>query len=128
VIASARLYEWAPSLTAAWRRLLEWVSARAGVGLEFLDGRAVGLDELWAREDLGCVFMCGYPWARSARRPALLAAPVPALPRYAGPPVYLSDFIVSANRAHRTAARRVARDLTGLRRRFEVPRVELASS
>jgi hypothetical protein len=28
-IASARMYSWSPSLTAAWRRLLEWVSGRA---------------------------------------------------------------------------------------------------
>lgn len=31
MIASARLYEWTPSLTAAWRRLLEWTAARARV-------------------------------------------------------------------------------------------------
>lgn len=104
MIASARLYEWAPSLTAAWRRLLEWVAADAGVGLEFLDSRSISLDELWGREDLGCVFMCGYPWALSARRPALLAAPVPAPPRYGGRPVYVSDFVVRADSAYRTLA------------------------
>jgi ABC-type phosphate/phosphonate transport system substrate-binding protein len=38
--------------------------------------------------------MCGYPWALRQRRPPLLAAPVPAPPRYAGRAAYLSDFIV----------------------------------
>ena len=52
MIASARMYSWSPSLTAAWRRLLEWVSARAGVPLEVMDQSApTSLDELWAREN-----------------------------------------------------------------------------
>jgi len=96
------MYEWAPSLTMAWRRLLEWVALRAGVALEVLDSRAVSLDELWAREDLGCVFMCGYPYALRERRPALLAAPVPSPPRYGSRPVYVTDFIVRAEGAFRT--------------------------
>jgi ABC-type phosphate/phosphonate transport system substrate-binding protein len=104
VIASARLYEWAPSLTTAWRRLLEWTAARAGVGLEWLDSRSVSLDELWSREDLGCVFMCGYPWALASRRPALLAAPVPSPARFGGRAVYVSDFIVRADSGYRTLA------------------------
>jgi ABC-type phosphate/phosphonate transport system substrate-binding protein len=102
VIASARLYEWAPSLTTAWRRLLEWTAARAGVVLDVLDSRSISLDELWRRDDLGCVFMCGYPWALAARRPALLAAPVPSPARFGGRPVYVSDFIVRADGPHRT--------------------------
>ena len=36
-IASARMYSWSPSLTAAWHRLLAWVSARAEVPLAVLD-------------------------------------------------------------------------------------------
>ncbi len=97
-IASARMYSWSPSLTAAWHRLLAWVSARAGVPLEVLDlADPVSLDEIWARGDLGCVFMCGYPWALRAERPHLLAAPAPAPPRYGGRPVYFTDFIVRAD-------------------------------
>jgi ABC-type phosphate/phosphonate transport system substrate-binding protein len=100
MIASARLYEWAPPLVTAWRRLLEWVTARAGVDLEFAPPDS-SLDELWSREDLGCVFMCGYPFALRAQRPALLAAPVPSPPRFGDAPVYVSDFIVSADGPHR---------------------------
>jgi len=102
-IASARMYSWAPSVTRAWRRLLEWVSARAGVPLEVLDqADPLPLDELWAREDLGCVFMCGYPWALRADRPDLVAAPVPSPPRYGNRPLYFTDFIVRADSAFRT--------------------------
>ena len=97
MIASARMYEWAPSLVTAWRQLLQGVTARAGVALDFVDSRAVSLDELWAREDLGCVFMCGYPYALRADRPALLAAPVPSPARFGGKAVYVTDFIVRAD-------------------------------
>ena len=54
----------------------------------------VSLDDLWAREDLGCVFMCGYPWAMRAERPHLLAAPVPSPARYDGRPIYFTDFVM----------------------------------
>jgi ABC-type phosphate/phosphonate transport system substrate-binding protein len=102
MIASARMYEWAPSLIDAWRRLLEGVARQARVDLEFLESRAVSLDELWSRQDMGCVFMCGYPYALRADRPALLAAPVPSPPRYGGRPVYLTDFIVRADAPYAT--------------------------
>jgi ABC-type phosphate/phosphonate transport system substrate-binding protein len=102
-IASARMYSWSPPLTRAWRRLLEWVSARAGVPLDVLDqGDPLPLDELWARDDLGCVFMCGYPWALREDRPHLLAAPVPSPARYGDRPVYFTDFIVRADGPQQT--------------------------
>ena len=97
MIASARLYEWAPSLTDAWRRLLQGVARHARVDLEFLDRPSGSLDDLWARADMGCVFMCGYPYMLRADRPALLASPVPRLARYGGRPAYLTDFIVRAD-------------------------------
>jgi ABC-type phosphate/phosphonate transport system substrate-binding protein len=97
------MYEWAPSLAVAWRRLLAWTAERAGVPLEIVGSeRSVSLDELWARDDMGCVIMCGYPWALRPDRPALLAAPVPSPPRFGGRPVYVSDFVVSAAGPHRT--------------------------
>src|SRR5207237_4865176 len=60
------------------------------------------LEQLWARDDLGCVFMCGYPWAMRSERPHLLAAPVPSPSRYQGRPIYFTDFVVRADRASRT--------------------------
>ena len=99
MIASARMYSWSPSLLAAWRRLLEWVGERSGVGFDVLDPSAepASLDDLWARPDMACVFMCGYPWALRESRPHLLAAPVPSPPRFGGRPDYVSDFIVRAD-------------------------------
>src|ERR1041384_7937898 len=97
-VASARMYSWAPTLTAAWTRLLEWVSARAGNATQVLEiADPYPLEALWARDDLGCVFMCGYPWALRTERPHLLAAPVPSPPRYRGQPIYFTDFIVRAD-------------------------------
>jgi ABC-type phosphate/phosphonate transport system substrate-binding protein len=97
------MYSWSPTLTAAWRRLLEGVSARAGVALSVLElADPYPLEELWARDDLGCVFMCGYPWAMREDRPHLLAAPVPSPPRYGGRAVYFTDFIVRADSPFKT--------------------------
>jgi ABC-type phosphate/phosphonate transport system substrate-binding protein len=105
VIASARLYSWAPSLVTAWRRLMDWVAAAAHVELDFTEQSSpMSLEALWARPDMGCVFMCGYPWALRDDPPALLAAPVPSPPRYGGRAVYLTDFIVRADGPHRTLA------------------------
>src|SRR5918995_3099400 len=105
VIASARMYSWSPSAAAAWHRLLGWVAKTAGVDLRLLDqSDLTPLDELWLRDDMGCVFMCGYPWALRSDRPALLASPVPAPARYGGHAVYVTDFIVRADGPHRTLA------------------------
>jgi len=102
-VASARMYSWSPTLTAAWRRMLQWVADRAGGGLTVLElADPYPLEELWARDDLGCVFMCGYPWAMRAERPHLLAAPVPSPARYDGRPIYFTDFVVRADSDYRT--------------------------
>lgn len=96
------MYSWSPRLGAAWRRLLEWVGARAEVPLAVADDAdPTPLDELWARPDLGCAFMCGYPWALRADRPHLLAAPVPSPARFGGQPAYCTDFVVRADSSHR---------------------------
>ncbi|HEY2991243.1 MAG TPA: PhnD/SsuA/transferrin family substrate-binding protein [Methylomirabilota bacterium] len=102
-VASARMYSWSPTLTAAWKRLLEWVSARAGGVMQVLEiADPYPLEELWARQDLGCVFMCGYPWVLRQERPHLLAAPVPSPARYQGRPIYFTDFIVRADSPYKT--------------------------
>lgn len=106
MIASARMYSWSPSLAATWQRLLDWVAARAGVSMSVMDPSSgpLSLDELWQRPDLGCAFMCGYPWALYRDKPQLLAAPVPSPARYGGQPAYVTDFIVKADGPHRTLA------------------------
>ena len=106
MVASARMYSWSPSLLAAWRRLLQWVGERSGVRFDVLDPSVepASLDDLWARPDMACVFMCGYPWALRESRPHLLAAPVPSPPRFGGRPDYVSDFIVRADSGFRDLA------------------------
>jgi ABC-type phosphate/phosphonate transport system substrate-binding protein len=42
--------------------------------------------------------MCGFPFASAARKPGLIAAPVPSPSRYGGLPRYCTDFIVHADR------------------------------
>jgi ABC-type phosphate/phosphonate transport system substrate-binding protein len=92
------MYASSPTLRAAWGTLLAWVAAASRVDLEVIDhAYPAPLDDLWAREDMGCVFMCGYPWALRAERPRLLAAPVPSPARYGGRPVYFTDFLVRAD-------------------------------
>jgi ABC-type phosphate/phosphonate transport system substrate-binding protein len=98
MIANARMYAINARATALWRRLFERVAERSGVALEVIEHAAPHpLDELWHRDDLGCAFMCGYPWAtwpRQSTRPRLLAVPLPLGERYAARPVYCSDIVV----------------------------------
>jgi len=99
------MYSWSPSLASAWRRLLGWVGKTAGVDLAIMDeSDPTPLDKLWAREDMGCVFMCGYPWALRRDPPTLLASPVPSPLRYGGRAAYVTDFIVRADSPYVTLA------------------------
>ena len=98
MIANARMYSLDAHVAALWRQLFERVAGRAGVALEMVEHAAPRpLAQLWQRDDLGCVFMCGYPWStwpRRESRPRLLAVPLPRGERYAGQPVYCSDIVV----------------------------------
>jgi ABC-type phosphate/phosphonate transport system substrate-binding protein len=105
MIANARMYAVTAAAEQAWRALLAHVSERAGVAMPYVGHAAPApVRALWARPDLGCVFMCGYPYANATVTPQLLAAPVPALPRYGGRPVYFSEFIVRAGAPARSLA------------------------
>ena len=98
LIANARMYSVNAQTAAAWRTLLEWVIDRAEVAAEAIDYSAPDpIASLWARPDLGCAFMCGYPYALAAPKPVLLAAPVPSPGAYGGKPVYWSDIVVRAD-------------------------------
>src|SRR2546426_3494017 len=111
MIANARMYSVDAATAAAWRTLLEWVRRRADVACEVVDSPPPQpLPALWSRDDLGCAFMCGYPFALAAPRPVLLAAPVPSPSRYAGKPVYWSDLVVHVD----SPAKRIE-DTFGLR-------------
>ena len=98
LVANARMYAVTPAVAEAWRVLFDHVARDTGVPLTYTDHAApVPLEALWARDDLGAAFMCGYPFATAASQPRLLAAPVPAPARYGGRPQYCTDFIVRAD-------------------------------
>jgi len=98
LIANARMYAVNATVAAAWRSLLEWAFVRADVPCEVIDYPAPApLPALWARPDVGCVFMCGYPIATAQPPPRILAAPVPEPKRYLGMPVYCTDIVVRAD-------------------------------
>ncbi|KTT17819.1 PhnD/SsuA/transferrin family substrate-binding protein [Pseudacidovorax intermedius] len=109
-VANARMYSATPETAAAWKSLLTWVLARAGLDWPVVDyPPPAPLNALWARDDLGLAMMCGLPFAQrdaagGAGRPQLVAAPVPAPPRYAGRPVYFTDIVVRADAPFQTLA------------------------
>jgi ABC-type phosphate/phosphonate transport system substrate-binding protein len=74
------------------------ISESAGADLTYVDHKQPApISDLWRRDDLGAVFMCGLPYARSVPRPAVVAAPVPAPPEFHGQPQYWSEFVVRAD-------------------------------
>ena len=98
LVANARMYAVTPAVAEAWRALFDWLARTADVPLSYVDhAPPAPLDTLWTRDDLGAAFMCGYPFALAERKPRLLAAPVPAPPRYGGRPQYCTDLIVRAD-------------------------------
>ena len=98
MIANARMYAIDATTTAAWRDLLEWVGNQAGVPFDIIEYPAPQpLPGLWNRPDLGCAFMCGYPFATATPKPTLLAAPVPSPPPYGGRPIYWTDLVAAVD-------------------------------
>ena len=98
MLANARMYSVTPAAAEAWRAVIGWAARVAGVPGEFVEhGPPKLLSELWARDDLGVVQMCGLPASLRKPAPTVLAAPQPSLPRYQGKAIYMSDIAVRAN-------------------------------
>jgi ABC-type phosphate/phosphonate transport system substrate-binding protein len=103
LIANARMYSVTPEAEAAWRDLLARILATAGVSCTYEAYPAPQpLEKLWARRDLGCVFMCGFPIAIGLAEIIPIAAPVPSLPWAGGRALYRSDLIVREDSPFRT--------------------------
>jgi ABC-type phosphate/phosphonate transport system substrate-binding protein len=103
MIANARMYSVTPVVAELWRQLLEAIAAQAGVFLAVVDHpEPKPISELWRRRDLGAVFMCGLPFARSEPRPVLVAAPVPSPAEFGGQPRYWSELVVREDSDYRT--------------------------
>src|SRR5436305_15345086 len=99
------MYSVTPECKADWHRVLASVLARADLDWPIVEHDAPApLAVLWARPDLGAALMCGLPFARRAPRPTLVAAPIPAAPRYRGRPVYCTDIVVAAGSPYRSIA------------------------
>lgn len=100
LIACTRMYNVLPGARDAWHHLLEWVNDRLEEPLHITEHPAPApLEELWRRDHLCGVFMCGWPYARSNPRPTIVAAPVPAGSRYRGRPIYFTDMVVRKDQA-----------------------------
>src|SRR5262245_1740757 len=101
--ANARMYSVTPAAAEAWRAVIGWAAREADVPVEFVEhGPPRLLSDLWARDDLGIVQMCGLPASLRKPAPTILAAPQPSLPRYQGRAIYMSDIAVRADAPYRT--------------------------
>lgn len=99
-VANARMYSATPAVREAWKELLDWVLARAGLAWDVIDYDAPApLSVLWARDDLGLAMMCGLPFAQRGVLPTLVAAPIPSPARYGGRAVYFTDMVVRTDSA-----------------------------
>jgi ABC-type phosphate/phosphonate transport system substrate-binding protein len=96
-VANARMYSVNPEAAAAWKELFGWLARESGVDLEILDHAfPLPLADLWSRTDLGCAFMCGFPFMLATHRPQPVAAPIPTIAPIAGRPVYATCLVVRA--------------------------------
>lgn len=94
------MYAIAPGAAAAWGKLFDHLSATTGIALEQLHhAMPTPIAELWARKDLACTFLCGWPWAEDQFRRRGLAAPVLV---EEGAPEYRSRLVVRADSKFRT--------------------------
>jgi ABC-type phosphate/phosphonate transport system substrate-binding protein len=101
MIGCTRMYNVNPIVEGLWKRLLETAAKRAGVPLDVIAYPAPArLAELWSRQDMACVFMCGWPFRRARTDLRIVAAPVPRDGPCEGP-YYCTDFIVRAGSAFR---------------------------
>ncbi|MBV8926127.1 MAG: PhnD/SsuA/transferrin family substrate-binding protein [Bradyrhizobium sp.] len=96
-VANARMYSVNPPAAAAWKELFGWLARESGVDLDIIDHAfPLPLADLWSRTDLGCAFMCGFPFMHAAERPLPVAAPIPANAPISERPVYATCLIVRA--------------------------------
>jgi ABC-type phosphate/phosphonate transport system substrate-binding protein len=104
LVANARMYSTTSrEANDAWMTLLRWVVAQAGGDWQVMEYPATApLDDLWARPDLGCTFMCGLPYIWDARDLVPIAAPVVRGDRYGGRAVYMTDIVVRRDSSFRT--------------------------
>lgn len=95
MIANARMYSTSPAVAELWRELFVALIQESGLDIAYAEHAAPApLEDLWRRDDLAAVFMCGLPYVRAERMPTLIAAPVPCGEDFGDAPRYWSDFVV----------------------------------
>jgi len=125
------MYNAVPAAARAWRELLETVFAAAQADIAFIEhSHPLPIADLWARQDLACGFMCGWPFVTSGKMRAI-AAPVPSPPAYECLPRYRSEFLVrAADRWHsleETFGQRLGWMSLDSQSGFNAPRAHLAA-
>jgi ABC-type phosphate/phosphonate transport system substrate-binding protein len=97
-VANARMYSVNSQAAAAWKELFGWLARESMIDLDILDhGFPLPLADLWSRADLGCAFMCGFPFMLATDRPRPVAAPLPVKAPDPGRPVYVTRLLVRAD-------------------------------
>jgi ABC-type phosphate/phosphonate transport system substrate-binding protein len=92
------MYNANPTVKLAWQRLFNRIFGELGLDFVVIDHSfPEPLSTLWSRQDLGCTFMCGWPFARSNGRVQALASPVPLPTVYGNQSRYRSEFLVRAS-------------------------------
>ncbi|MFT4185530.1 MAG: PhnD/SsuA/transferrin family substrate-binding protein [Rhizobium sp.] len=97
-IACSRMYNLSPKIAGLWDDLFAWLGAVSGIALDIVSHAAPApLSELWARPDMGAVFMCGFPFSLLSpeERPIPLAAPISLADWAQGQPVYASHIVAA---------------------------------
>tara|TARA_R110002110_G_scaffold3344_1_gene17045 strand:- start:66 stop:845 length:780 start_codon:yes stop_codon:yes gene_type:complete len=85
------MYNVTPEVSDLWSTLYKRIAEQAETELEIIPHAAPApMADLWAREALGAVFICGWPFSRRLPQPRIIAAPVPAA---SGRPEYHSVFV-----------------------------------
>src|SRR3954466_8186323 len=103
LLANARMYSVTPAAAEAWRTVIGWAAREAGIPVQLVEHAPPKLlSDLWARDDLGVVQMCGLPASLRNPAPTILAAPQPSPARYGGKAIYMSDIAVRADSKFRT--------------------------
>jgi ABC-type phosphate/phosphonate transport system substrate-binding protein len=98
MLLNARMYSVTPRATAAWKELIDWAIARAGVPATWIDHPPPKpISDMWARDDLACAQMCGLPFSLREPKATLIAQPVPFLPQYRDRGIYWSYLAVRAD-------------------------------
>lgn len=102
-IASFRMYNATPAVTAAWQALFSRVFADLAWPVEVMPfAWPAPLPSLWQRPDLVCGFMCGLPFAQRIAPVVPLVAPVPSPASYGALPRYRSELLVRAGSGWQT--------------------------